>query len=266
MKIKMIVTDLDNTLLYNDETLPGESIEIINRCKEKGVLFVVATSRSIASAKTITDKLKPDAVISSGGANAMCDNNIIYDAMLSVEDSNRLVKQCINDNKIEFIRIAGEKVDLTNNPDIRLGEKEYGHYIRTDFEVIPEQRIYKITIYSSDIEHVSKMFEKDERCCLITSYSGKNIHKLTHSKATKEDALSEVLKYFGSGFNDVLSFGDDTSDMNMLYLSKIGVAVDNAKQSVKDAANDICDSNEKKGVLKYLADHFEYLFEDKNDY
>ena len=262
MRIKMIVTDLDGTFLYSDETLPQESIDIINRCREKGVLFVVATSRSIASAKDITDVLKPDAIITSGGAEAICGDKVIYDAVFSVEDSEAIIKKCISDRKIEYIRVTGAQYDLTNNPAVGPSEMEYGHYKKTDFQVIPKQRICKITICSSNIEHINEMFEEDEQCCVITSYSGESFHKLSHSKATKEDALAEVAKYFGVRFKDILSFGDDTSDVNMLRFSEIGVAVDNAKQHVKDVADCICDSNDKRGVINYLVDNFEYLFDE----
>ncbi len=262
MKVKMIVTDLDGTFLYSDETLPKESIDIINQCRENGVLFVVATSRSIVSAKRITDVLKPDAIISSGGANAICGDDVIYDAVFSVEDSESMVKRCINDKEIDYIRIIGEECDLTNNPDVAFGEKEYGHYIRTDFQEIPQQKISKITLCSSNVDHVREMFKNDEQCCFITSYSGQNFHKLSHARATKEDALAAVAKYYGVGFENILSFGDDTSDINMLKLSGIGVAVDNAKQHVKDVADFICGSNDERGVINYLADSFEYLFKD----
>lgn len=260
MRIKMIVTDLDGTFLYEDESLPRESIGIINRCREKGVLFVVATSRSMESAKRITDMLNPDAIISSGGANAICGDNIVYDAMLSAEDSDKLIKKCINDKEVEFIRVVGEEIDLTNNSRIGFGEMEFGHYIKTDFQVIPKQRISKITICSPNIEHINEMFKNEKQCCVIASYSEKNYHKLAHSKATKEDALLEVTKHFGLSFKDILSFGDDISDMNMLYYSEIGVAVHNAKKCVKDVADYICDSNDKQGVINYLSDNFESLF------
>lgn len=259
MRIKMIITDLDGTLLYSDETLPKESIDIVNRYKEKGVLFVVATSRSIASAKKITDALNPNAIISSGGAKAICGENIIYDAEFSVEDSEAIIKKCISDRNIEFIRIIGENLDLTNNPSVGFGEMEYGHYIKTDFSEIPKQKVSKITICCPDIEHIKKLFEGDEQCCLITSYSGKSYHKLSHAKATKEDAIEEVAKYFGVSFEDIMSFGDDTSDVNMLKLSKIGVAVGNAKPHVKDVADYVCGSNDEQGIINYLKDNFETL-------
>lgn len=235
MRIKMIVTDLDGTLLYSDETLPQESVDIISYCRERGGLFVVATSRSIVSAKRITDVLKPDAIISSGGANAICGEDVIYDAVFSVEDSESIVKRCINDKEIDYIRIIGEECDLTNNPDVTFDEKEHGHYIRTDFQEIPQQKISKITLCSSNVNH---------------------------ARATKEDALAEVAKYFRVDFEDIISFGDDTSDINMLKLSRIGVAVDNAKQHVKDVADYICESNDKRGVINYLTDNFEYLLND----
>lgn len=259
MRIKMIVTDLDSTLLYSDETLPKESVDIINRYKKKGILFVVATSRSVASAQKIIEVLNPDAIITSGGAKAVCGEKIIYDAEFSTEDSEAIIKKCTSDKDIEFIRIIGEHIDLTNNPKVEFGEMEYGHYVKTDFQDIPKQKVSKITICCPDIEHIKELFKNHEQCCLITSYSGKSYHKLSHAKATKEDAIVEVAKYFGVSFEDILSFGDDTSDVNMLQFSKIGVAVENAKQHVKDVADYVCGSNDEQGVINYLKDNFENI-------
>lgn len=257
MSIRMIVTDLDGTLLNTKEELPEGSADVVRRCKERGILFVVATARSEASTRKIADVLKPDAIITSGGAGAVCGDQVIYNAVFSEEEAESMIRKCAQDEKIAYIRVIGEKCDLTSNPAVKTDEMEYGHYQKTDFHEIPKQKVSKITICCQDAEYVRKMFEAEENCCVITSYSGQDQHKLSPAKATKEDALAEVARYFGVDFSEIMAFGDDTFDVNMLRLSGVGVAVGNAKEHVKEVADQICGTNDELGVTRYLEEKLE---------
>lgn len=252
MSIRMIVTDLDGTFLNSKEELPAGSADIVRQCKEKGILFVIATARSAASARKIADVLEPDAIITSGGAGAVCGDQVIYDAVFSEKEAERMISKCARDEKTAYVRVIGEKCDLTSNPAVRAWELEYGHYQKTDFYEIPKQKVSKITICCSDPKYIKTMFEEEENCCVITSYSGQDQHKLSHAKATKEDALTEVARYFGVDFSEIMAFGDDTSDVNMLRLCGVGVAVGNAREHVKEVADCVCGSNDELGVIRYL--------------
>ena len=61
--MKMILTDLDETLLYSDKTISSYTIEIFNRCKEKGFLVGFCTSRGKVNIKPFLEKYKLDFVI-----------------------------------------------------------------------------------------------------------------------------------------------------------------------------------------------------------
>lgn len=263
MDIRMVVTDLDGTFLRNDETISQESVNMIKRLQRKGILFVIATSRSMSSVGGFAKRLNPDAIISSGGAQALIGTSIVYEALISQENASKYIKECLGEPAIDYIRVTGEKIDLTNNPDISFDELEFGHYKRTSFENDPKQKVYKISIVSENVEVVKAMFKEKHDCRIVESYAGSNCHKLTHVKATKEDALMQVAAYFGLTYENILSFGDDQSDVMMLSLSKVGVAVNNAKACIKEVADDLCDENENDGVAKYLLEYFGQLLEEK---
>ncbi len=64
-KCKLLLFDLDGTLLQSDKTI---SILALKRCREKGILIGVSTSRSEQNSLVYLEELMPDILISSGGA------------------------------------------------------------------------------------------------------------------------------------------------------------------------------------------------------
>lgn len=75
---------------------------------------------------------------------------------------------------------------------------------------------------------------------------------ITSIGATKENALKLLMKYYNITAENVISFGDDTSDIGILKASSIGVAIGNALQEVKEAADYITLTNNEDGVAEYF--------------
>lgn len=244
--------DLDLTLLNNNEELSPFTVSVLRKIKELGVKLVFATARAKSSVDKYSKIISPDAIISSGGALATIGDEVIYNAFIDSTNATNYIKQCIEEKSIDYIRVVGEYSDYTNNPNIDWSEMEYGHYKKTDFSHIPDQRVCKITIVSSFPECVKRMFINNTDCKIFTAYAGDKCHKLAHKSATKEDALLAVATKFGVQLKNILSFGDDVPDIGMLEISGIGVAVENAHPEVKEAANYICGSNQFDGVAKYI--------------
>mgnify|MGYP002564311569 CR=1 FL=1 len=68
MDIKMIVTDLDGTFLRTDKSVSAYSQQIIRQCREKGIVFVIATARPVRAVKSFLPFLSCDAAIYHNGA------------------------------------------------------------------------------------------------------------------------------------------------------------------------------------------------------
>ena len=74
MNKTLYVSDLDGTLMKNDETLSAETIQIINELVEKGMAFTFATARSIESARPITGGLRLMLPVITRNGAVLADN------------------------------------------------------------------------------------------------------------------------------------------------------------------------------------------------
>lgn len=76
--------------------------------------------------------------------------------------------------------------------------------------------------------------------------------KLAPKSATKENAILFVSDFLKIPTAQMISFGDDYSDIGMLKLCGKGIAMGNAINEVKQAADDITLTNDEDGVAVYL--------------
>lgn len=256
---KMIATDLDRTLLWDDETLTPATVEAIRRVRKAGLLFVVATARSLYSTMLVAREISPDAIIHTGGAYAVVGDEVIYRAVLSAEDTEAAAMTCLASPVVDHIRVCGEVEDITTNPTVEVGKKEFFHYRRVSDEEIPavfRQAATKITVCAEDADKAATLFEGDSRYTFTPSRNTRSFgHKLSHPAATKEAALAFIAEHFGVTCDDIIAFGDDLADVGMLSLCGLGVAVENAIPEVKAVANKVCPPAYEDGVARFLQAH-----------
>ena len=80
-------------------------------------------------------------------------------------------------------------------------------------------------------------------------------YKLTKTDATKEKAIEALSRQLGIPLSQIAAFGDDFNDIGMLKVCGTGIAMDNAIEEVKKAADQVCESNEADGVAKWMEEH-----------
>lgn len=92
----------------------------------------------------------------------------------------------------------------------------------------------------------------NKNCCRLQSYRGENWYAFLPETAGKVQAVRESAKILNLSLNEIVAFGDDKNDMEMLRMCGIGVAVDNAISDVKDIADSVTLSNDEDGVAEWL--------------
>ena len=80
--------------------------------------------------------------------------------------------------------------------------------------------------------------------------NGEFWHQITHKSASKFNAITYLSKLTDIVPKDIIAFGDDFNDVEMLRECGIGVAVENAVADAKEKADYICGSNDDDGVAK----------------
>ena len=217
MSIKMIVTDLDGTLLRTDKTVSERNRLALSHCRELGIKVVFATGRSYRTKIVPQDWF--DGYIRSNGAYAYADDIEVYHSGISEEVMHYILDAC------NLRHIAAEpraKADIVLR------------------DLLPE-----------DAEYVNSILPADLYLIVLKDKLG----QIMHVDATKGKAAEALARHFGINQSDVVAFGDDLNDKDLLSWASIGVAMGNALDEVKAVADFICDTNDNDGVAKWLEEN-----------
>ena len=252
MHIKMIVTDLDGTLLRGDKTIPDYTLRIFSKLRERGIKIALATARSDRAASRFTAQIEPDALICYGGALVKVGDNIICRFAIPQDISDSLIAECANAHEISAIYAINETVALSNDKEPALAD--VSHYSFDDFSRLPGQSFLKISVCSQYPRYIEALAEQYPMCDMMR-YSGEDLVRFAHRDAVKWKAVYVLANRLCINIAEVAAFGDDYNDIDMLRGCGIGVAMENAIDEVKAVADYICDSNEADGVAKWLEAH-----------
>ena len=77
MEAKLILCDLDGTLLRTDKTISLKNINALENCRKKGILIGFSTSRGRPNIIPFEEKIKPDILICNGGACLFYQDKLI---------------------------------------------------------------------------------------------------------------------------------------------------------------------------------------------
>ena len=254
--MKLIVTDLDDTLLRRDKTISGYTVEVFKQCKAQGMLIAFATARGGRSIKRWVEQIQPDVLITSGGARARCGEQEIYNCNLPQELANELLELCMAEPSVGYITVDTTHHLLTNKAyDISDPFwSAWAHAQSRDFSQGLDCDAQKLAAEFDDPHAAARIAAKFDEVAAL-HWSGSNLHQLSHKNATKKHAVEAVAKHFGVAIADIVAFGDDHNDIGMLKFAGAGVAMANAIDKVKAAANHVCDSCDNDGVARWLEEH-----------
>ena len=249
MQIKMVVTDLDGTLLREDKTISERSLSALKKCREKGIKTVYATGRGVSTTTLVPHEFF-DGYVRANGATAQVDDVLIYEKILSIENARELL---IAADKAG-IKIVTEK-----------GGWHYGNFDVTEKWLwIPHSKIVEFDKLDIDIEKVYAVIRTPDDVRLIEKHmpddaylyvSRDDFAMVMHKEAEKSKAVAAVAAHWGIKQNEIVAFGDDTNDTELLKYCGTGVAMGNALDEVKAVANQICDTNESDGIAKWLEEN-----------
>ncbi|MCL2717508.1 MAG: HAD family hydrolase [Lachnospiraceae bacterium] len=255
-QIKIIVTDLDNTLLhssdYSDRYITDYTVSVLNKCREAGIKTAFATARSTKAAARFFEMFTPDIFIGYGGALTLIGDKIINKFEIPAKVSNRLIKDCLSEPEVYSVYATTEAISMTNIPGLMEGD--LSHYQYSDFKEETDFPYLKISFEAENPE-VMERIAKNYPMCDLLRYSGEDLYRFADINAVKWNAVKAVAGYLEISTENMVAFGDDINDLEMIKNCGIGVAVKNAIAEVKDAADFICGTNDNDGVAKWLAEN-----------
>ena len=250
MNVKLIVTDLDNTLLRRDKTISKYAAEVFRRIRERGVLVAFATARDF---RFVTEHISPlfgivpDIVIADNGALARYNDNDLYKRLIPADTANILL------SRFDLVRCAS-----TKNAYFLSGDYANDHWsigkkatVITDFsDAIKDDALYLDGNVNNSAACITDGFPEVR----AVTYSDVSLVTIVHREATKLNALMAVERVLNIAADEIVAFGDDYSDVDWLSYCVNSVAVANAIDEVKSVANYVCGDCDEDGVAKWLAE------------
>ncbi len=247
--ISIILSDLDGTLFRDDKSISGFTKETIRQAQSKGILFGICTSRAKVNAIKFLEGIELDILITNGGGIVYYQNEKIYNCEFTVEEIRKLIAAAFEVFGKDIVISADNEHALYSNSREELGDKFWTFNDFSDFR----ETCMKMCIESLDKEKVEKVVSViglDEIDYL--PFSDIPWYKLSKKAATKEKAIEALCRHLNITSSKIAAFGDDFNDIGMLKLCGKGIAMENAIEEVKQAAGQVCASNENDGVAKWI--------------
>lgn len=251
--VRVIVTDLDGTLLRTDKSLSGHTVAVLQGMRSKGIKIVFATARSVQASRRVLGQFKPDVFAGYGGALVLAGEKVIARFDIPAETSSRLIKDCLAAPEVASILAINEEIALTNRIEALTGN-DYSHYRHTDFLKDAQYAYLKISVHAASQAAVERIAAKYPGCDMLR-YTGEDLYRFANRDAVKWNAVKAIAEHYRIGTDAFVAFGDDVNDAEMVERCGIGVAVRNAVEKVKHVADDVCDTNDNDGVAKWLEEH-----------
>lgn len=269
---KMIVCDLDETLLNDDGSMSNENISAIKAATEKGVFFVPNSGRSYKSfqrnlkAVDLYDKKNQYSISYNGGLILENEDNrpIAVNSMpLSVAEA--VFKVGIANPKASTHVYAEDNLYIYNPiPDdlayLSSRGVEFEEIISTDFAQFDDQSIMKIIMALPTMAERQQMQADVEKQVdaqkLAVTYSSDRYVEFNPAGVDKGTATLELGQLLDISADEIIAVGDNGNDLPMLNAVGMPISVANGIESVKDTAKYITEADNNHGAVAEIINKF----------
>ena len=251
-KIKLVVTDMDGTLLNSNHEVSPLFFELFEQLKEHHVLFAAASGRPYYSIIEKLSAIKNDIiVVAENGGIVIEKDDLLLSTPINKTHLHDIELLIDSNSHIHPVFCTKNKGYFKSNSDgnIKLLSEYYPL-----FEVIEsiddiKDDIMKVALYHAEDseKYIYPHFKHLENAYKV-KISGKHWLDLSDELANKGYAIELLQRKFNISPDETLVFGDYNNDIEMLKKSTYSFAMENAHENVKEIANYKTKSNNDFGV------------------
>jgi Cof subfamily protein (haloacid dehalogenase superfamily) len=258
--IKMVIADVDGTLVTQEKILTKRAAEAVQRLHEAGILFTITSGRPPRGMAMLIEPLKLTQPLAAfnGGVLIKPDLKTVVD--------QKFLPVGVPEKVIESIENHGLDVWLYTDIDWFVRDPNAPHVAREQWTVkFPPTvvktfdgllgRVAKIVGVSDDLERVAKC-EKDVQQAGGTHISAARSQPyyldVTHPQANKGEVVLSLSRLLNIPTAQIATIGDMPNDVLMFKKSGVSIAMGNASPEVQAAATYVTSTNEDEGFAKAI--------------
>ena len=272
MSKKAIFLDIDGTILSSDHNVPRINKTMIHKAIDEGHTVVINTGRPVKGAFDVIEKLefyKPGCYLLSYNGSILYDchkkeivkmNCLDADMVIKVlkaaieagihchtYDEEQILMPLGNDAELDFYRKITRLPYLQNVPF-------------DDFSKYNLQKVMLIDVDDHEkLERFKAEHEEEFSEYFQCFFSDPRYLEFVKKGVNKGTAIFEFCKEFGINVEDTIAVGDEENDIDMIKAAHIGVAMRNAKDSVKKVADVITQKDNNQGGVAEIIEKYVFI-------
>jgi Cof subfamily protein (haloacid dehalogenase superfamily) len=257
--VRLVLADVDGTLVTNDKELTARAIRSISRLRDANILFTITSGRPPKGMKMLIDTLRLSEPIFA------FNGGVVFNPDYSVRASHLLPSDFAVD-VLRFIHEHGLDTWLYTETDWYVRDPNAPHVAREEWTVKFSPTVVsdfgpylghavKIVGVSDDLEAVARC-EKDLQAWGGTRGSAERSQPyyvdVTNVNANKGEVVRMLSQQLGVPPAQIATIGDQLNDTLMFAQSGVSIAMGNASQDVQHAATYVTTSNEEEGFANAM--------------
>ena len=249
MKYKLIILDVDGTLLNSNREITKRTVQTLRRVQQMGIKVALASGRPtygiLPIAQAIDLGVYEGYIISYNGAQVMAarDGQVIFERRIDPQMVPYLEKRA-QKMGLAMAYYDGNEVVATDihNPHIKDEAQMNGMSLRQDDSLSLNMDDWpaEIMLVSDDEEALNDLERHMQRHLngvMDTIHSNPYYLEVVGYQVGKSHAMSALVQKMGISMDEVLAIGDGEADINMLQMAGTGVAMANATEGVRRCAD-----------------------------
>lgn len=263
-KIKLIVTDMDGTLLNSNHEVSQRFFEAFRKLRNRGIKLAVASGRQYYSLRERMEPVKDEMIyIAENGAIVIDRGEEKHLVPMDIRIVHQIIKE-VRELENKYLILCGRKQAYIESTAPEFMKPFLDHYekykVVEDLLQVKDDIFLKVTICDlRGAEKNSMPYVEHFKKELQVKLSGEIWIDFNDKKAQKGNALKALQENLGITKEETMAFGDYLNDLELFEHAGIGYAVENAHEEVKKVAAHVTKSNDEFGVEMILEEVLEKI-------
>ena len=253
--IKAVFFDIDGTLVsFRTHCVPDSAVRALKQLRANGIKVFIATGRHRATIDNLGD-LEFDGYVTMNGAYCFSGNDVIWKEPVPRSDIENMVKYQKEVRAFPVFFLCEDSIFANFFNDEARELMELIHFPEPDLapiDSVTDRDVFQMVSFFSQCDE-KEIMSYLPHCSGARWYP--TFSDIVSSGASKSNGIRKVLDYFGFTGRESMAFGDGGNDISMLETAGTSVAMGNASDRVKAAADYVTSDVDNDGVANALK-HF----------
>lgn len=260
MKYKLLVLDVDGTILNSERKISQRTITTLRKVQSIGIKVALASGRPtyglLSLAKAIDLSSYDGYIISNNGAQVIsaCNGEILFERSIDPQMVPYLEKKA-SKTGMTIAYYDGDEVVSTDisNPHVVDEAQMNGMKLRQveQISMVLEDWPSEVMLFSDnedELDSLENHMQRHLNGVIDTIHSNPYMLEIVGYQVGKSYAMGALMQMMGIGMDEVIAIGDGTADINMIQMAGTGIAMANAVESVRRCADYTTLSNDEDGA------------------